>query len=81
VRRMTSLPADNLGLAGRGRLVPGAPADVVVFDPATVADRATYTDPHRYAVGVHHVLVNGVPVVRDAQLTRATPGRRLRRGR
>ena len=81
VRRMTSLPADNLGLSGRGRLAPGAYADVVVLDPATVADRATYTDPHRYAVGVNHVLVNGVPVLRDGQLTRATPGRRLRRGR
>jgi N-acyl-D-amino-acid deacylase len=81
VRRMTSLPADNLGLPGRGRLQPGSCADVVVFDPATVGDHATYADPHRYATGVHHVLVNGTPVVRAGTLTGATPGRRLRRGR
>ncbi|HET6793495.1 MAG TPA: D-aminoacylase [Acidimicrobiales bacterium] len=80
VRRMTSLPADNLRLVDRGRIAEGAFADVVVFDPATVADRATFEDPHQYSVGVHHVLVNGVAVVRDAELTRATPGRRLRRG-
>ncbi|HEV2369866.1 MAG TPA: D-aminoacylase [Acidimicrobiales bacterium] len=79
VRRLTSLPADNLRLARRGRLEPGAYADIVVFDPETVSDPATFVDPHRYATGVRHVLVNGVPVVRDAALTRATPGRRLRR--
>ena len=81
VRRMTSLPADNLRLADRGRLEPGRYADIVVFDPATVIDNATYDDPHRYADGVRHVVVNGVPVVRDGALTDATPGRRLRRGR
>jgi N-acyl-D-amino-acid deacylase len=79
VRRMTSLPADNLRLRGRGRVVTGAFADLVVFDPSTVADHATYVDPHRYAVGIRHVVVNGAPVVRDGQLTNATPGRRLRR--
>jgi N-acyl-D-amino-acid deacylase len=79
VRRMTSLPADSLRLRDRGRLAPGCFADVVVFDPATVADLATYADPHQYATGVRDVLVNGVPVVRDGALTRATPGRRLRR--
>jgi N-acyl-D-aspartate/D-glutamate deacylase len=78
---MSALPADNLGLAGRGHLVAGAFADVVVFDPATIADHATFTDPHRYASGVCHVLVNGVPVVRDGKLTEATPGRRLRLSR
>jgi N-acyl-D-amino-acid deacylase len=80
VRRMTSLPADNLRLADRGRLRPGAFADIVVFDPAGVGDRATYDDPHRYATGVRHVVVNGRPVVADGELTRQTPGRRLRRG-
>jgi N-acyl-D-aspartate/D-glutamate deacylase len=80
VRRMTSLPADNLQLRDRGRLQPRSFADVVVFDPATIADHATYTDSHRYATGVRDVLVNGVPVVRDGALTGATPGRRLRRG-
>ncbi|MBV9291520.1 MAG: D-aminoacylase [Frankiales bacterium] len=79
VRRMTSLPADNLRLADRGRRVEGAFADIAVFDPATIADRATYEDPHQYAVGVRHVLVNGTQVVRDGRLTDATPGRRLRR--
>ena len=79
VRRMTSLPAQNLGLADRGTLRAGALADVVVFDPATVIDRATFTDSHQYATGVRHVLVNGTPVVRDGALTHAKPGRRLRR--
>lgn len=80
VRRMTSLPADNLRLTDRGRLVPGAFADIAVFDPLTVADHATYDDPHRYATGMRHVVVNGVAGVRDGELTHATPGRRLRRG-
>ena len=80
VRRMTSLPADNLRLLDRGRLAPGGFADIVVFDPATIADHATYVDPHVYATGVHHVVVNGTPVVLDGALTHATPGRRLRRG-
>ncbi len=66
---MTSLPADNLRLVDRGRLVDGAFADVAVFDPRTVADRATYDDPHTYAAGVRHVVVNGGVVVRDGELT------------
>ena len=81
VRRMTSLPADNLHLSDRGRLAPGAFADIAVFDPATIADHSTYEDPHRYATGVRYVLVNGRAVVRDGALTHATPGRALRRGR
>jgi N-acyl-D-amino-acid deacylase len=80
VRRMTSLPADNLRLVDRGRLEPGAFADIAVFDPDTVGDRATYEDSHRYAVGVRHVIVNGRAVVADGELTHQTPGRRLRRG-
>ena len=76
VRRLTSLPARNLGLsADRGTLAAGAMADVVVFDPSTVADRATYEKPHQYADGVRHVLVNGVPVLRDGAHTGALPGR------
>ena len=78
VRRLSALPAANLGLAGRGLLRRGAFADVVVFDPATVADRATYDQPHQYAVGVRHVLVNGVPVLRDGEHTGAKPGRALK---
>jgi len=77
VRRLTSFPADNLGLDRRGRLVPGHFADVVVFDPATVADRATYESPHQYAAGVRDVLVNGVPVLRHGEHTGALPGRAL----
>ncbi|HVA61555.1 MAG TPA: amidohydrolase family protein [Mycobacteriales bacterium] len=80
IRRMTSLPADTLRLRDRGRLVPGNFADVVVFDPATITDSATYEQPHAYATGVHHVVVNGRPVVVDASITGALPGRHLRRG-
>jgi N-acyl-D-amino-acid deacylase len=79
IRRLTSLPAANAGLADRGALRPGAFADVVVFDPATIADRATYDAPHQYAVGVQHVFVNGTQVLRSGAHTGATPGRALRR--
>jgi N-acyl-D-amino-acid deacylase len=78
VRRLTSLPAGNLGLHRRGRLAPGQFADVVVFDPARVADTATFEDPHRYAVGVTHVLVNGTVVLRGGEHTGALPGRALK---
>jgi len=78
IRRLAGLPAANLGLTDRGVLRRGAFADVVVFDPATVADRATYDNPHQYAVGMRHVLVNGVPVLRDGEHTGATPGRALK---
>ncbi len=81
IRRMTSFPAETYGITGRGRLAPQALADVVVFDPAAVADRATFEDPHRYATGVRHVLVNGKLVVKDGEHTGATPGRAVRRGR
>ena len=78
VRRLSALPAENLGLDRRGRLAPGTFADVVVFDPATIADRATFEKPHQYAVGMRHVLVNGVPVLKDGEHTGATPGRALK---
>lgn len=78
VRRLTWLPACNLKLRRRGRLAEGYFADVVVFDPATIQDRATFEKPHQYAVGVQHVLVNGVPVIRDGEHTGATPGRVVR---
>jgi N-acyl-D-amino-acid deacylase len=77
IRRLTSLPATNLGLDRRGRLKEGFFADVVVFDPATIADRATFEAPHQYAVGVKHVLVNGVPVLRDGEPTGSLSGRAL----
>ena len=80
IRRLTSLPATNLRLSGRGTLTPGAFADIVVFDPASVADRSTFEKPHQYAVGVRHVFVNGVQVLKDGEHTGAKPGRALKRG-
>jgi N-acyl-D-amino-acid deacylase len=79
VRKMTSAPADRLGLRDRGRLVDGLKADVVVFDPATVRSNATYDEPRRYPDGIEHVIVNGVPVVAAGEHTGALPGRVLRR--
>jgi N-acyl-D-amino-acid deacylase len=78
VRRMSGLPATNLGLADRGFLKAGQLADVVVFDPATVADRATFEKPHQYAVGMKHVFVNGTLVLKDGEHTGALPGRALK---
>jgi N-acyl-D-aspartate/D-glutamate deacylase len=80
VHKMTGLAARKFQLTDRGELRAGAFADVVVFDPATVADAATFDDPHRPALGIHHVLVNGSAVVRDGEPTGARPGRPLRRG-
>ena len=80
VRRMTALPAETLRLDRRGRIAPGYVADLAVFDPGAVADHATYDRPHCYATGVTHVLVNGVPEVRDGALRGAAAGRALRRG-
>lgn len=81
VRRMTGLAAENLRLADRGVIRVGAWADLAVFDPATVTDHATYSDPHRYATGVRHVLVNGVIALRDGEPTGRLAGRALRRAR
>ncbi|KTE28000.1 MULTISPECIES: D-aminoacylase [unclassified Sphingopyxis] len=78
VRRLTTLPATNLGIAERGALKPGYYADVVVFDPAAVADRATFEQPHRYAVGMRDVYVNGIAVLKDGRHSGATPGRAVR---
>ena len=78
IRRLTALPAANLKLDHRGRLAPGYFADVVVFDPARIADHATFTQPHQYATGMVHVLVNGTPVLRDGEHTGAMPGRVVR---
>jgi N-acyl-D-amino-acid deacylase len=78
IRRLTSMPAAHLGLRRRGSLAPGFHADVVVFDPDRITDHATFDRPHQYATGVRHVLVNGVPVVRDGNHTGARPGRVVR---
>jgi N-acyl-D-amino-acid deacylase len=77
IRRLTGLPATNLGLDHRGFLERGMFADVVIFDPATIGDRATYEQPHQFSVGVKHVFVNGVQVLRDGEHTNAKPGRAL----
>jgi N-acyl-D-amino-acid deacylase len=79
VRRMTGLSAYRFGLAGRGILAPGAYADVTVFDPETVADRATFERPTTPAAGIEHVFVNGRPVWSDGKPTGERPGRALRR--
>ena len=78
IRKMTSLPAERLGLRDRGRLRPGFAADLVLFDPATVRDRATFEHPHQYPEGIVHVFVNGRAVVRDGRITGEAPGRVLR---
>jgi N-acyl-D-amino-acid deacylase len=78
IHRLSGLPATNLELRDRGFLRRGMFGDVVVFDPATIADRATFEQPHQYAVGVTHVLVNGVVVLKDGEHTGAKPGRALR---
>jgi len=75
IHRLTGLPASNLKLAGRGALAPDYFADVVIFDPETVIDRATFEEPHQLATGVVHVFVNGEQVLRDGEHTGATPGR------
>jgi N-acyl-D-amino-acid deacylase len=80
VHKMTGGAAAALGLADRGVLRPGAAADVTVYDPATIAERATYDDPHRYAAGVSTVVVNGTVVIDGGDHTGALPGRVLRFG-
>ena len=79
VHRMTGLPAAKFGLRDRGVVRAAAFADVVLFDPATVADTATYADPHRPPAGIPHVFVNGTQVVRDGAHTGVRPGRVVRR--
>lgn len=78
VRRLTSLPASHLSIRNRGMLQPGYFADVVVFDPATIADHATFENPHQYSTGMQHVFVNGTAVLKDGEHTGAHPGRIVR---
>jgi N-acyl-D-amino-acid deacylase len=78
IRKLTSLPAGNLKIDHRGRLAPGYYADLVLFDPATIADHATYDKPHQYATGVRHVFVNGIQVLKDGEPTGAAAGRVVR---
>ena len=79
VRKMTAFPAQRLGLADRGLLRVGMKADLVVFDPATVKDRATFEQPHQYTDGVWAVIVNGEVAFENGAMTSARPGRVLRR--
>ena len=81
IRKMSSLPAARLGLHDRGLLKKGMAADIVVFDPVRVKDQATYLNPHQYPKGIHHVLVNGIPVVKDGEHTGALPGKALKKPR
>ncbi len=80
IHKLTALPAENLRIDRRGRLAAGYFADVVVFDPTTITDHATYDQPHQYATGVKHVFVNGTQVLKDGEHTGATPGRAVFRG-
>jgi N-acyl-D-amino-acid deacylase len=79
VRKMTSLPATRLGRLDLGRMAPGCQADLVVFDPQTVGEVATYEDPHQYCRGVEYVVVNGQMVIERAEDTGAAAGRVMRR--
>ncbi|MEE8527546.1 MAG: D-aminoacylase [Gammaproteobacteria bacterium] len=78
IRRLTSFPAENIGIRERGRLAEGYFADVVVFDPETITDHATFPRPHQYATGVQYVFINGVPVLLNGEHTGAKPGRIVR---
>lgn len=78
VHRLTGMPAEELALTDRGRLAPGYFADVVIFDPETITDNATFAEPHVYATGVRDVFVNGEQVLRDGEHTGATPGQVVR---
>src|SRR5207249_644261 len=78
IRKFTALPAQKMKLADRGVLKQGMWADVVVFDPDSIRDMATFENPNQLAVGMKFVLVNGVPVIADGKATNALPGRVLR---
>ena len=78
IRKMTSMSADEIGQSERGRIANGMMADITIFDADRIIDRADYVDPHRYSVGIHHVIVNGVPVILDGSVTGAKPGQVLK---
>jgi N-acyl-D-aspartate/D-glutamate deacylase len=78
---MTSLPAAQFGLVDRGTIAPGMWADLVIFEPDGIVDRATYEDPFQPAAGIRHVVVNGRAVIRNGDATPTLPGRVLRNGR
>jgi len=76
---MTSMPAKALGIMDRGSIEIGKQADLVVFDPATVVDRATFANPHKYPLGIEHVIVNGVSTIENGKHTGARAGKILRK--
>mgnify|MGYP000430154173 FL=1 len=78
IYKLSGLPANHLKLANRGLLKPGYAADIVIFDPNTISDHATFEDPHQYSSGVEHVFVNGVQVLKEGEHTGATPGQAVR---
>ena len=78
IRKMTSMSADEIGQSERGRIADGMWADITIFDADRIMDQADYVDPHRYSVGIHHVIVNGVPVILDGSVTGAKPGHVLK---
>lgn len=79
IHKMTGLPARNLRLSGRGQIAAGYQADLAIFDPATIADHATYDKPHQYATGMKHVFVNGTQVLAEGEHTGARPGQVVRK--
>ncbi|MBK8877384.1 MAG: D-aminoacylase [Haliscomenobacter sp.] len=79
IRKLSALPCENLGIAKRGKLQPGYFADIVLFDPKTIADHATFENPHQYATGMQHVFVNGVQVLEDGEPTKKAAGRFVKR--
>ncbi len=79
IRKLSALPCENLGIAKRGKLQPGYFADIVLFDPNTIADHATFENPHQYATGMQHVFVNGVQVLEDGEPTKKAAGRFVKR--
>ena len=78
IHKMTAMPAARIGANERGLLKPGMFADIVVFDPARIQDHSTYTDPHHYSTGIEHLLINGIAVIQDGEVTGALPGKVLR---
>ncbi|HUX44548.1 MAG TPA: amidohydrolase family protein, partial [Terracidiphilus sp.] len=78
IRKFSALPAQRMRLTDRGVLKQGMWADIVVFNPSTITDKATYADPAQLSVGMDYVLVNGVPVIRQGKMTGALPGQVLR---
>jgi N-acyl-D-amino-acid deacylase len=78
IRKLSKLPASNLKIRNRGELAEGYFADIVVFDPSTVSDHASFSDPHQYSTGMAYVIVNGEIVIRDGEHTGALPGQIVR---